>query len=308
MSDFPNREAGSAAPEKATRCRVCGSENWVPFVDRTPHLLFHCERCGYGAIDPLPTPEVLEEIYGADYFLEGGVGYPGYMEDEALHRRQARLNLRLLNRFARPERSDGEAARILDVGCAAGFFLAEAREAGWQVQGIELSEYARDYANQKLEIPVAAGGLLEGEIEDDSLDAISLFSVLAHLHDPALAIERAAAALRPGGVLLVETGNVGSGIARLQGSGWHGISPPSVVHYFTRRSLRELSARSGFEHLQTRPRFKLISKRHGFTLLRHKLGEPPRWFEWIDRTLPDGLTLAYGFGDIILATFRKQAD
>jgi cyclopropane fatty-acyl-phospholipid synthase-like methyltransferase len=36
--------------------------------------------------------------------------------------------------------------RLLDIGCAMGHFLLAAREAGWQVVGVELSKRQADYA------------------------------------------------------------------------------------------------------------------------------------------------------------------
>src|SRR5205807_2536757 len=99
-----------------------------------------------------PEGNKLEALYSAEYFTEGGAGYPGYIADERTHRHQARSYLKKIGRLgARP-------GALLDIGCAAGFFLDEARRRGWDVRGCELSEYAQTYARDTLALDVARAG------------------------------------------------------------------------------------------------------------------------------------------------------
>jgi SAM-dependent methyltransferase len=288
-------------------CRICGSQSFGLWIDQGSLQIYRCGACGYGAIEPLPVPVDLAALYGKDYFEGGGVGYPGYMLEEPVHRWQARRNLKVLHRFCQPGSGPGpEAPHLLDVGCAAGFFLDEARRAGWQVSGSDVSPYAAAFAREALELEVLQGRFTDHDLEPESLDAITFFSVIARVYDPAEALRRAWKALRPGGVLMLETGNVGSRIAHFQGGSWYGISPPSVCHYFTRESLDLLAGSAGFELLRARPRVKLISKPHALALVRHKRASDSLLVRLADRLLPDSLPLAYGLGDILLAVYRRR--
>jgi SAM-dependent methyltransferase len=105
-------------------CRICGSQSFNLWIDQGSLQIYRCGACGYGAIEPLPVPVDLDALYGKDYFEGGGVGYPGYMLEEPVHRWQARRNLKVLHAYCRPGPGPGpKAPHLLDVGCAAGFFL-----------------------------------------------------------------------------------------------------------------------------------------------------------------------------------------
>jgi hypothetical protein len=49
------------------------------------------------------------------------------------------------------------------VGCAAGFFLAEAK-AFYEVQGVELSDWSSAYARDRLGLPVFTGTLQQAAL------------------------------------------------------------------------------------------------------------------------------------------------
>ena len=44
--------------------------------------------------------------------------------------------------------------RILDVGCSAAFFLKLAKDRGWNVQGVEIAEWAATFSREELGVPV----------------------------------------------------------------------------------------------------------------------------------------------------------
>ncbi len=101
-----------------------------------------------------------------------------------------------------------------------------------------------------------------------------MLQVLSHFVQPAKAVRTAAAALRSGGLLVIETWDRQSRTARLFGRFWHEYSPPSVPHWFTRGEVRALCARSGFMRVAGgRPR-RRIALPHAVSLLGHALGVP----------------------------------
>ena len=71
--------------------------------------------------------------------------------------------------------------------------------------------------------------------DDGPYDLVVMLQVIAHLVDPLATGRRIAELLRPDGLWLVETWDRESRTARLFGRRWHEYSPPSVLHWFSRR-------------------------------------------------------------------------
>jgi SAM-dependent methyltransferase len=173
-----------------------------------------CPDCGLVHLDPVPSPDESAALYGESYFTGGGVGeYIDYAADDGVHRVNARSHLARLARVR-----SGPPGRLLDFGCAHGFVADELRTAGWDVEGVEISDVAAQFAREHFGLTVypdfekviAANG-------DGAFDVITFFQVLSQLPDSAAALESAHALLPPRGMVMIESSNRGSPIARRLG-------------------------------------------------------------------------------------------
>lgn len=134
--------------------------------------------------------------------------------------------------------------RLLDVGCAAGFFLAEARRY-FDVRGVELSEYSSRFAREHLGLPVFTGSLAAAGFADASFDLITLWDVIEHVPDPFDVLRECRRLLRPSGHVVLTTGDIGSGYAMRSGPNWHLLAPPWHLYYFSRRTMASMAVRAG---------------------------------------------------------------
>ena len=146
------------------------------------------------------------------------------------------------------ERAPGR--RLLEVGCGAGFFLKTAARAGWQVEGIELSDEASRFASERLELPIRRERAEDAPIAPGSFDAAAMFDVIEHLFDPRSVLTAIARALVPGGLMVISTPNYDSASRHLLGVDWAVLSPLEHVYYFTEVSLRRLLDATGFSDVQ----------------------------------------------------------
>jgi hypothetical protein len=73
-----------------------------------------------------------------------------------------------------------------------------------------------------------------------------MWDTIEHIADPAVYLDRAAQIMSRGGLIAITTGDIDSLVARVRGSHWRQIHPPTHLHYFSRKTLTELLRRKGF--------------------------------------------------------------
>jgi SAM-dependent methyltransferase len=214
-----------------------GTQGLIPTTDAYGTALgdiVRCTACGHMQLDRFPTDEELLHLYE-------DAASDDYVEEEAGQRLTARVALDRIERWV-------PRGRMLDLGCWVGFLLAEARDRGWQVVGVEPSAFASEYATEKLGLDVRREDLFAAELPDGSFDAIVLGDVIEHLNDPGAALDRIARLLAPGGVLYLALPDAGSKLAQRMGARWWSVIP-THVQYFTRSSLQTLLRRRGYQPL-----------------------------------------------------------
>jgi SAM-dependent methyltransferase len=193
--------------------------------------------------ESLPDPSELTEIYAPNYFKLDSThpvdGYVDYLGDAERHRETARRRLALLARFSRR-------AKALDVGAAAGFFVAEATRAGWDAEGVDVAEHLVEWGRRELGVPLHVGGI--SSVEGAGVySAITMWDYIEHSLDPAGELAKAHELLEPAGLIALSTGDRDSLVARLSRSRWHLLTPRHHNFFFSEQTLARLLARQGFE-------------------------------------------------------------
>lgn len=223
-------------------CPACGGPRAALLFTKDGHAIAGCGDCGTAFVADDPSTIDFAALYGEAYYTGGSDAvFADYVGQEAARRAHARRKLWLLRHLppAWPARG-----RLLDVGCAAGFFLAEA-QAHYEVQGVELSAWSSAHARDRLGLRVATGTLQQAALPDAHFDIVTLWDVIEHVPDPVPLLAEAARVLRPGGRLVLTTGDWGSAYARERGADWHLMTPPWHLSFFTRASMARAAGRAG---------------------------------------------------------------
>ena len=223
-------------------CVVCGTPAPTLRFRKDGHDMVGCTACGCLYVGQDPASIDFDALYGEAYYTGGSDAvFADYVGQEPARRAQARRKLAVLRHL--PPRV-ARAGRLLDVGCAAGFFLAEAR-AHYEVQGVELSTWSSAYARDRLQLPVFTGTLMQAALPAEHFDVITLWDVIEHVPDPVPLLTEAARVLKPGGRLVLTTGDWGSAYAQRHGADWHLMTPPWHLTMFSRATLARGAARAG---------------------------------------------------------------
>src|SRR5437016_5734760 len=109
---------------KAPSCLICNCSHQLKFMVKVGYQFFRCQGCGLEYIYPQPTDKELEDIYGEHYYGAWGLETKVTTTEQMKQATFARI-LGLIS-DALPS-----GAKILDLGCASGYFLSVAQERGF---------------------------------------------------------------------------------------------------------------------------------------------------------------------------------
>jgi SAM-dependent methyltransferase len=186
---------------------------------------------------------------------------------------------------------------LLEVGCAAGYFLDEARSAGWAVSGVEPNGQMAELARSLLGLDVQTAQLGNASALD-AAEVVVLLNVLEHLPAPRAVERQLSEVVRPGGILFLETWDAASMSARLLRGRWHQWSP-LVPYYHCRRSLDALFPASRWQPACWRKSAKWIPLWRGLEIVGIRAGATLR-HRW-----PWRWHVPYQTGDLVQAAYRR---
>lgn len=233
------------------RCNLCGSDD-PEVIYRLPvqaHRagLFardvwdyvRCGACGLVYMNPRPDEAGLNRFYTFETEVDRDFIQDWFVGCAEHHRPTWRRYLRAIGRYC-------PSGRLLDVGCGAGTFLVEARRAGYEVAGQDISPRFVEYCRGQHGLDVFDTPLEHVPLEPGSLDCVTAFDVIEHHPDPHGMLREMRALLKPGGLAVISTHDIGNLFARLYGRRWRHLHPFHLT-FFTRQTLARMMAASGFD-------------------------------------------------------------
>jgi SAM-dependent methyltransferase len=223
-------------PVTADRCAACARTAATPLYQVNGFQIVACS-CGL-ARTLLPPGFDPATIYTDAYFQGGHAdGYADYAGSGEELRHEFRRILAALRRHV-------DRGSLVELGCAYGFFLDEAR-AVFDVCGVEISDEARAACLERGHDVVRelTPAFL---VERGPFDAAVMLDVIEHLPDPAAVLVDLHGAMKRGAQLVVTTGDFGSLLARAMGRRWRLLTPPQHLWFFSVRTLTALLDRVGF--------------------------------------------------------------
>ncbi|MBN2251417.1 MAG: class I SAM-dependent methyltransferase [Candidatus Altiarchaeota archaeon] len=238
--------------ETYVQCNLCGGNDYVVVHEKlTPReaveitekysaakgvlctdQVVRCRDCGLVYINPrLEGSAIVEACSLGDDKV--------YVSQEEGRLNTFRKGLKFVEGYAKK-------GKLLDVGCAAGFFLKVAKDAGWDVKGVEPNKWLGDYGRGKFGVDVFTGTLHEASFDAGSFDLVTMWDVLEHMPDPKAGLREANRVLKNGGILVVSYPDYGSIFSKVLGRRWW-FFLSHHLYYFTPKTLERMLEDSGFE-------------------------------------------------------------
>lgn len=265
---------------KPLACPLCAASQVQCLGIIYGYPIYNCIHCDAGFAWPQPGAEKLKAFYGprywANYLQDSRSIYERSELCKPIYARQADWLDRLLKHRCE--------SRILDVGAGDGTMLRLMKDRGYHNQlGLDLDAGNCQRAREQLGVPVEQHDFLQFPQTD--WDVITLWAVIEHLTDPVAFVQQAHRLLKPGGKLVIMTGDNDSACAWLQNCFDMWLYPPEHLFYFGKKSLTRLLQQHHFQQVGVRVGFQhpvkesILSSRRMLTAMKDRYFSrtPPRW-------------------------------
>lgn len=231
------------------KCENCGSGKRKLKYDFKEYKIYECADCGLRFLDPNFVQKTdQKEMYSKKYFEDVHANFFANQEE---HAKKFLSGLRLIKKH----KNNG---KLLDVGCATGFFLSLAKR-DFYVYGLDISEYAVEVA-KKNGLNAKVGELKKGIFQENSFDIITMWDFIEHVPNPNEVLNVANGLLKKEGILYLLTTNENSLMVWLGDilykTGFRFFSklshPVHHAFHFSDKILFEMLRKNGFRILETR--------------------------------------------------------
>jgi 2-polyprenyl-3-methyl-5-hydroxy-6-metoxy-1,4-benzoquinol methylase len=149
-------------------------------------------------------------------------------------------------------------ARVLEIGCTHGSFIALLQQAGYEASGVEMSPWVVEYGRKTFDVPISVGPVETLDIPSASLDVIALMDVLEHLPDPVATMAHCLKLLKRDGLLLLQTPQFKEGmdytvLVETNGAFLEQLKADEHLFLFSDQSATRLFQQLEAEHIQFEP-------------------------------------------------------
>ncbi|MEM7102971.1 MAG: class I SAM-dependent methyltransferase [Bacteroidota bacterium] len=212
---------------------------------------------GFYTLTKVPSKKELEDYYANKYYQADTHRYKHRYSEKEIQYFYNKIEQKHKNLLHLDLISTNQRNRLLDVGCGEGFTLKYFKKAGWDVTGLDYSDFGCRMIN-----PDCVDNLIQGDVDQnisqllekgEKFDLIWLDNVLEHLIDPLKTLQEVKALTNPSGALVIEVPNDFSIVQNallesefIDDPFW--IVSPDHISYFNKKGLINLCDAAGWDH------------------------------------------------------------
>ena len=241
-------------------CCICSSNNLTYlnfgyYFNEQSLRAVKCRNCAAIFIYPQPSQEDIKSLYEKDYFKSSDLqirphGRADYFQSVESEKEKITYEKRL-----REISKIVDKGTLLDIGCGPGHFLRFVKQKGWDVTGIEISDFAASYARETFNLNVITGTIDSVKLPPNTFDVIFLGDLLEHVPNPKILLENLRELLSDKGIIYIEIPSVTNGLfSRLGNILFKTINrvkyinlPPYHLFEFTPNNCKMLFKISGYK-------------------------------------------------------------
>ena len=204
------------------------------------HAVWQCQKCSLQFLHPQPSDRELRAFYTEAYYRTWGFDGQENRIVERMKCKTFERRLQLISKFK-------QEGKILDVGCATGFFLRVANKFGFTSYGIELSEFSGNLARKKFgEETIHIGKIEDCQFPAQSFDIVTMSDFLEHIKNPEVIFRKTAILLKEDGIVVIATPDTDSFTCKFMRARWTHYKQEHLF-YFNQNTIEKLALQTGFE-------------------------------------------------------------
>lgn len=237
---------------RLTQCPLCGGREFVKlWKARDYHYgnpgefgQSQCSQCKLAFLDPMFSEAELAAFYPKTYYA--------FADRFEVHKpprtlREHYYYIAGLRDYPTKDPRFPRPGKMLDVGCGSGWFIAQMRDAGWDVTGVEPSLDAVEYGRTKKGLNILHGSLLSVPFPSASFDYVRMNHSFEHMEHPNEVLDETWRILADDGKLMIGIPNRDSFNARLFGRFWHHLALPVHTFSYSVKTLTRMLNKHNFD-------------------------------------------------------------
>lgn len=246
-----------------TACPLCDSEQLKPYSMKYakgfPHISrTQCNNCRLVFANPMATADELVTFY-TNYYNKDNFQALHYKNEIQAHiDRISHTTPASLHQQYPWIATDGKGKKYLDIGAGLGVFMTLHHQLGYEIYGTEFDADALSFIQKNLpQANLFQGDLLAAPYAAEQFDVVQLHHVIEHILDPHSYMQYIYRILKPGGLLIIGTPDIGAPAYRLfRRLNLLTQKIPLIVDglehtmVFNKKNLRKLTQDYGFEVIQ----------------------------------------------------------
>ena len=209
---------------------------------------------GYYSVKNIPTEVELAEYYEKKYYQVAVGSYEiEYDAEEVLYFKN---KIEERTYIIEQNLAASNNKRFLDIGCGEGWALNNYKEKGWEVVGLDYSDFGCKKFNSSCQENLIVGNIYSNLkkliVEKKQYSVVWIDNVLEHVTDPEFLVNEIKDVIEPGGILVIEVPNDFSFIQKyaidkklVDNEFW--VVTPDHLSYFNKEGLSNLLSSSGYQ-------------------------------------------------------------
>ncbi len=281
-------------------CGICNSVNIEQIFkkkgkDNLFYTIIKCKDCK--VVQTYPRPNSTEKLYDELYFQKRtDRGYNQYFSENTkkVLLNTWKLNLKDLKFFNYESEifKRNNNPKLLEIGCAGGFFLQYMRSRGWDVEGVEISKVMSELARENLKLKVFNINFMDFN-SSSTYDCIVLWATIEHFLNPVEVFRKIYNLLSENGILIFSTCRWGW-LAKIKKQNWRFMNVPEHLFFFNEKTITPI-----LENLCLK-RISYVTYGSGMTSKKNM-----SFFYKFFKTIADSFVKKLNRGDMMAMMFQK---